>query len=458
MCEEPEDIHPLLVECIAHDPRWDTQVETRADYYARLVVHSGMSLDPLDAYLHTNDDTDHFGSNTPQTVNVLGKLARYGYLNAVDILRSYVEYGQWWDDAIEELAQVPGKEAHVGLDSVISERFKTREALEDALNYGIITEDAEWVWREWQATNPHIGHLLEDDNLFYRPPSQPESESTHINDLASPNKRLDDLPIEQLLTVGDPQNLRYIIKIVADKAKPSDRDVLLAAFNAPHFIQWIIAFRALQALGQAELAYKPALNALRGFFESPVERKGWVLGQASRVLSELPPEMTLDLARSWFASPVWHLRYLGSHLLEEHATLADVPLLHKILAEAMDTATPHNTDIYRACTCLDALTHFHDIGPLAHVEEAFNTAQYSHARRRAADAMYANAPAYFTQQMALECLWDCEEETRSLGCDAVDLDMPGVAEGLAEMAVNPFEYPELRQKARELLEQAAGSV
>lgn len=459
MREQPEAVHPLLLECVQHDARWDKQIEHRAAYYAKLIIHSGMSLDPLDGYLRTCDDTDRFGHNTPQTVDVLGKLAHQNYLNAVDILRSYVEYGQWWDEAIEALAQVPGKKAHVGLDAVIAERFKTREALEEGLNHWSVDPDAEWVWQEWQATNPHIARILEgEESLLYSAQSRSEAQSRHTNNIALLKKRLENLTTEQLLDMGSPQDFRYVTEVASDKAGPADRDLLLAAFNGPHFTRWIIAFQALQTLGMAELAYEPVLKALRGFFESPVDRKGWVLGQASRVLKDLPPEMTLELARSWFVSPVWHLRNLGGDILEEHATPEDIPLLHAALSEAMDTATPDNTDIYRACTCLDALTRFWDIGPLPHVEEAFNTAQYSHARRRAAEAMYANAPDYFTGHMAFECLWDCEEETRTLACDAVDLSMPGVVEGLSQMAADPFEYPELRQKARDMLKDAGGAT
>src|SRR5690349_16295324 len=58
--EDPKVVHPLLVECVTRDPRCDHQVESRAEYYARLVVLTSMSLESLSEYLHENDDKDQF--------------------------------------------------------------------------------------------------------------------------------------------------------------------------------------------------------------------------------------------------------------------------------------------------------------------------------------------------------------------------------------------------------------
>ena len=81
---------PLLVECITHDPRLDSQVECRDDYYAALVIETGMDLVSLATHLQKHDDSNQCGWNTPLTVGTLGSLARRRYGDAIAILRDYV--------------------------------------------------------------------------------------------------------------------------------------------------------------------------------------------------------------------------------------------------------------------------------------------------------------------------------------------------------------------------------
>lgn len=64
-----------LVDCICNDPRLDSQVENRADYYASLAVETGLDLDPLIQYVREYDDDDQ-GWNTPLAVETLGELAK----------------------------------------------------------------------------------------------------------------------------------------------------------------------------------------------------------------------------------------------------------------------------------------------------------------------------------------------------------------------------------------------
>src|SRR6266487_6859656 len=82
--EVSRTVHPLLIECIMHDPRCDSQVEDRSDYYARLALTLDMPLDSLSTYLKTSGD-DHFGWRTPLTIRTLGRLAQLGKMEAVTI-------------------------------------------------------------------------------------------------------------------------------------------------------------------------------------------------------------------------------------------------------------------------------------------------------------------------------------------------------------------------------------
>jgi hypothetical protein len=55
--EDVSAVRPLLLDCVTHDPRWDRQLELRSDYYAALIMHTAMPLDPFDAYLRARSGT-----------------------------------------------------------------------------------------------------------------------------------------------------------------------------------------------------------------------------------------------------------------------------------------------------------------------------------------------------------------------------------------------------------------
>ena len=55
---------PLLIECICNDPRLDSQVENRAEYYAQIALEIGLDLSPIGDYLRKYDGTDSSGWDT----------------------------------------------------------------------------------------------------------------------------------------------------------------------------------------------------------------------------------------------------------------------------------------------------------------------------------------------------------------------------------------------------------
>ena len=66
--------------------------------------------------------------------------------------------------------------------------------------------------------------------------------------------------------------------------------------------------------------------------------------------------------------------------------------------------------------------------------------------------MEVTAPLHFQQHYALECLWDCHDDTRELGCETVRLTVPGALERLHELATDENEYDNVRQAAQTRLE------
>ncbi len=62
--------------------------------------------------------------------------------------------------------------------------------------------------------------------------------------------------------------------------------------------------------------------------------------------------------------------------------------------------------------------------------------------------MSVNAPARFAAGYAFECLWDCEEETREIGCKGVLTQLPGAEERLRTLAEDPYESEAVRSAAQ----------
>jgi hypothetical protein len=139
LTEPPATVHPLLIECITHDPRWDHQIEQREDYYARLAVRTGLNPTPLDNYLRTAAD-ELRSWKTELTIGTLGSMACFGNRAAIGILSNYVAYGVKWDAALQELVVLPAPHATVGLAEVLCARFSTGVEMDESAIYGSLAK------------------------------------------------------------------------------------------------------------------------------------------------------------------------------------------------------------------------------------------------------------------------------------------------------------------------------
>lgn len=437
--DDPSTVHPLLVECITNDSRWDSQIEDRADYYGRLCIATQMDMTPLDQFLRTVPD-DRLGSRTFLAIETLGVLARLGRTSAITILRDYISYGPKWDAALRQLAEVPGMDATEGLADVICARFQTGEQMDKSAVYGIFVEPAlNRLWQSFSVTNPCIARLLNEVR---------EIESTY-DWSTDPNYK--SLPVVELLAVANARNNRHIEKILLSRLNHSDVNIYVSAFAVDNPFAWRIAFQCLAAMKRVAPFYDLILNKVVTYLESQSPVASDFTSGKRRVLElillGIPTDMTLPLARRWFQSPQRHLRLIGEAILKEHATLDDLPHVQSALAAAVESATPSNTEAYRICAALDILTRFRDIGPVPEVETVFVQSGYSYARLRAARAMHANAPTWFAENYAYECLWDCEEEIRQMGCASVPNTIVGAIQRLRSMAEDPFESDLVKQAA-----------
>jgi HEAT repeat protein len=92
---------------------------------------------------------------------------------------------------------------------------------------------------------------------------------------------------------------------------------------------------------------------------------------------------------------------------------------------------------------VDGLAKLADQEAVPELERVFREARYSYLRRRAARALAITSDR-FTESYAVECLWDCEVDTRALGCVVASWASATVRKRIAEMAGDRFEDRKVR--------------
>ncbi len=428
--ENPATVHALLYNCMIHDPRRDHQIEERADYYAHLATVTHMDLAPIEQHLRTLQE-EREDWQALMAIETLGSLAYLGNAEAVAILRQYVAHGVKWDAALRQLTELADPAATEGLADSLSARFATGKQMNDSAIYGIVNSDLYPLMQSWSLTHPEMARLLAEAEAIW----------ATYKGLSRPEIDYEDRSTSELIAIIDGKNRLQIEKILRARCDQADIGQYVATFASENYMAWWPAFQCLVALEAAEPFYDMILHKLLSFFATANERarRGRKRIIASRILEQLPPDMTLPLARRWFDAPEWHLRSTGEDILEAHATTADIPQVRASLTAALAAATPYDSDDYRISAALDILARFPDVGLLPEVEAAFVQAGYSYARMRAAHTMRVNAPAAFAATYAYECIWDCAEETRQIGCESVPLAAPGVRERLQAMTADPLE-------------------
>ncbi len=101
---------------------------------------------------------------------------------------------------------------------------------------------------------------------------------------------------------------------------------------------------------------------------------------------------------------------LALHMVALWPTDGDAPLLRSALDDFAD-----DDRLYGVCDAVDGLAKLRDRDAVPQLERIFAEATYSYLRHRAARALAATSTT-FAEDLAVECLWDCEEQTRKVGC------------------------------------------
>lgn len=448
--EDPASLHPLLMACVIADPRWDRQIETRSDYYASLIIYAGLPLDAFEAHLRALNETDSDLFGYLLTLQTVCSLAICGHAGAAALLRDYVGYGEYWDMAAEALANAPDTPIDLPeLDRIIGERFPDDAALDDELP--ILPGDRE-PWRSWRALNPRFERIFAGHE---RAAAQRKQQEEQLR------ARCATLSAAELLAMVDAHNDHIVASTLRDKASAADVGLLLDTFERARPLLYAVeragdrSQESISALMQARVALRgldrlappAAFPVLRAFFESADEPARSAASAAMDTMVALPPDITLDLARAWFGAPNRRHRTIARLILEEHAPIDDVPRVREALIAALQRDTPHSSECYAICGFLEILTRFSGAGPYPESETAFEQAGYSWVRRFAAEALDASEPERFARGLALECLWDCDERVRLIGCESVDLALPAARERLHALWHDPHEDDDVRREA-----------
>ena len=420
-------IWPLLVQCITQDPRLDRQVECRDNFYAALVIETGMELKPLSTYLYEHDDKDQSSWNTPLTVTTLGSLAKHNYQNSVEILRDYVSWGNWWNWAIDELVATQNVAAWANLDEVFCKRFSNDESFKEELGWFFADNEP---GKTWCKQNVRLRQFA--DSL--RQPMKP-LEDYDYNSLSV---------VEMLQMVGKDARVRSKLrKAIVNVVKPDDFEFLLSQVSVAEPDRSQIALAGL-----AKLANPAMFEWLRDFWSNNSEMRGALRRRIIEAMSSLPSVQILPLARDWLNHGDWHFRCLAEDLMKQHAITDDVPLLRKEMALALADG---DNQIYRLCDLIETFKHLPGLGRIPELESVFVGFRYSYARSRVAEAMFAVDKEFFVRTYAQECLWDCEDRTRVLGCETADLTDKINSARIKQLSTDVWEDESVRNTATKRL-------
>lgn len=405
------EAHALLVQCVIEDPRWDHQVDSRRWYYGELARRTALPVAPLAEALVRQGPADPDG-NQWVTKDVLGHLAQHNNGDAVNALRDYVGYGDWWLDACLTLGGTMSPAAWEGLEELVVARI---EADPGAVGSYVLDQEPFRSWlRASQLIQSQVG-LRRAEN----------ERREALKELSTP-----------ALLLAAPDRPHEVAQVLAKRRSREDLQALESALHGEDADQTAVAVFALAERGDTSIE-----AAAIGLLCEPPPGKVWRRILALRAIMMLPPATVLPLARVWRETGTWELQSAADRILEVHATAEDVPWIRQQLARA-----DAEEQMYATCSALKMISRFPDSGPYEEVRDLYSSLTYSYGRRLAAAALRATDPDFPTT-LAFECLWDCEAETRAIGATAVALSTSGVKRRLAEMVGDRSEDEAVRRAA-----------
>lgn len=437
-----------VVRCVLDDPRVDRQVESRDDYFARLLIVLDAASAPAAIAAHLSAYGGDDDSATWLPIGTLVEMARRGSEPGRKAVRDLIGAGTRWRsilialEAREALVEVVDTETIARLVTCVPPR-ELVEAMHDV--------DAPWA--TWAESVPALRFVLrrahEDIEVEpqpgpiawvagrVRPEPPPVVDPTMSTDalLARVESASDALTVRPLIEARrDPQTVRALLRA----AREGNAD------------QRYLALPLLGARGRDDLVGE-AEQVLRVEAEGgPAPEPTRIRAAWFRYLEALPAETGLPLAREWLDAR-WPLSGAAESIFARHAAPED----RARLEAACEAALRHEL-VYRLCSLVDALGHIGDPGSLDLFERVYVETRYSYARRRAVAALVRHDTDARVQPLLVEALWDCEPESRVLACRAVDRSVLPTRSRIMELAADPCEHEDVRAAAAATPPRASG--
>lgn len=400
---EPTAAGDFVIDCIAHDPRWDHQVEQRSWLYARLVADLGVELSRLRAaYLRPADP--HGDSDAWLATGVLELLARRDAEGAVTELRHYLRSGRDLDRALGILipfAEHP--EAHGLLNEILE--VADDEQLSSALApFGQLRDVSAPPWPDWRRASARIERVVEAAQRTSVSQERPRFD----------HAAREGADRERVLRAAVEANL---VTAVSAPELTEDRWTTTLLDIAPNLLQ----DKEIPLL--IRMAVRRTMRKLR----SP------------RALTWARAHATFDDTSGRTALS----------LFADISETVDAPRIFEFLTEAVSRGDSYIDD---QCDLVRALGRLKHVPACATIDEVFDNTIYSYLRIQCAAALSHLAPN-FADERAPECLDDCEPATRAIGIAHANLATLTTHERIGQIADDPTEDDDNRRAAADRITQ-----
>lgn len=389
---QPTLARELVVDCIVRDPRWDHQVEQRDWLYAALVAELGIDLSRLRAAYAEPVDS---GGDCEAwlATGVFERLARRGIAGSVTELRHYLRSGRDLDQALECLIPFASHPEAAGLlDDVLDIADDTQ--LTCALGWG--HDLSVPPWPEWRVVSPRIERVVR--TIEQRP-----------RGVATPDRRMDREAAERESVLHAAIGAR-LISAPVKSIDPAEWEATLLAIAADLLREHDFPLSVLLATRRC-LVHLNSPGAL-----------AWARTNA-----------TLD----GDAGPA------AISMIADRGETGDAAMLFELLADAFERGDEY---IYAQCDLVDGIARLGHVAGIGLIDEIYAGTVYSYLRARCAAALARLAPD-FAEHRAVECLDDCEAETRVLAIAHVNTRISGIRERIRAIAEDPTEEDTNRRAA-----------